>query len=104
MADEREILVVTLNPALDLSIGLPTLALGAVNRTQSSQLAAAGKGLNVARVLAALGHRVTLSGLLGATTTLPSWPPAPRRGSKILACGCRVRRESTPRSPKTTAA
>ncbi|WFF41799.1 1-phosphofructokinase [Salinicola endophyticus] len=71
MASAHEILVVTLNPALDLSIGLPALTLGAVNRTQSSQLAAAGKGLNVARVLAALGHRVTLSGLLGGDNDAP---------------------------------
>ncbi|KFF47736.1 hypothetical protein GY26_18610, partial [Gammaproteobacteria bacterium MFB021] len=71
MASAHEILVVTLNPALDLSIGLPALTLGAVNRTQSSQLAAAGKGLNVARVLAALGHRVTLSGLLGEDNDAP---------------------------------
>ncbi|WP_353979939.1 1-phosphofructokinase [Salinicola endophyticus] len=71
MASAHELLVVTLNPALDLSIGLPTLTLGAVNRTQSSQLAAAGKGLNVARVLAALGHRVTLSGLLGEDNDAP---------------------------------
>ena len=60
------VLVVTLNPALDLSIQLPRLEPGAVNRTRSSHLAAAGKGLNVAQVLASLGHRVTLSGFLGA--------------------------------------
>lgn len=60
------VLVVTLNPALDLSIQLPRLEPGAVNRTRSSHLAAAGKGLNVAQVLVALGHRVTLSGFLGA--------------------------------------
>ncbi|WP_110691428.1 1-phosphofructokinase [Salinicola halophyticus] len=60
------VLVVTLNPALDLSIQLPQLEPGAVNRARSSHLAAAGKGLNVARVLVALGHRVTLSGFLGA--------------------------------------
>ncbi|OLO02842.1 1-phosphofructokinase [Salinicola socius] len=61
-----DVLVVTLNPALDLSIQLPQLEPGAVNRAQSSHLAAAGKGLNVARVLVSLGHRVTLSGFLGA--------------------------------------
>ncbi|WP_251977815.1 1-phosphofructokinase [Salinicola avicenniae] len=60
------VLVVTLNPALDLSIRLPQLAPGTVNRTESTTLEAAGKGLNVARVLAALGRRVTLAGFLGA--------------------------------------
>lgn len=60
------ILVVTLNPALDLSIQLARLEPGAVNRTRETHLAAAGKGLNVARVLVSLGHRVTLGGFLGA--------------------------------------
>ncbi|GHB19465.1 1-phosphofructokinase [Salinicola rhizosphaerae] len=60
------VVVVTLNPALDLSIRLSRLEPGAVNRTLSTQLEAAGKGLNVARVLVALGHQVTLSGFLGA--------------------------------------
>jgi 1-phosphofructokinase len=60
------VLVVTLNPALDLSIRLARLEPGAVNRTQSTHLAAAGKGLNVAQVLVSLGHRVTLAGFLGA--------------------------------------
>ncbi|WP_110686121.1 1-phosphofructokinase [Salinicola aestuarinus] len=60
------LLVVTLNPALDLTIELAALEPGAVNRASSTQLAAAGKGLNVARVLASLGHRVVLSGFLGA--------------------------------------
>lgn len=60
------VLVVTLNPALDLSIQLSRLEPGAVNRTRETHLAAAGKGLNVARVLVSLGHRVTLGGFLGA--------------------------------------
>ncbi|WP_110667193.1 1-phosphofructokinase [Salinicola halophilus] len=60
------LLVVALNPALDLTIELARLEPGAVNRASSTQLAAAGKGLNVARVLASLGHRVVLSGFLGA--------------------------------------
>lgn len=60
------VLVVTLNPALDLSIRLPRLEPGTVNRTRATHLEAAGKGLNVARVLASLGHRVTLCGFLGA--------------------------------------
>lgn len=65
-AERPPLLVVTLNPALDLTIELAALEPGAVNRASSTQLAAAGKGLNVARVLASLGHRVVLSGFLGA--------------------------------------
>jgi 1-phosphofructokinase len=60
------ILTLTLNPALDLAIRVGTLRLGEVNRTESTRLDAAGKGINVARVLAGLGHDVTVSGLLGA--------------------------------------
>jgi len=59
------VLTLTLNPALDLAIRTGPLRLGEVNRTQSTRLDAAGKGINVARVLARLGHDVTVSGLLG---------------------------------------
>nr|WP_298413379.1 1-phosphofructokinase [uncultured Halomonas sp.] len=65
------ILTLSLNPALDLAVGLETLALGEVNRTESTRLDAAGKGVNVARVLVALGHEVTVSGFLGADNDAP---------------------------------
>jgi 1-phosphofructokinase len=60
------ILTLTLNPALDLTIRTGPIRLGEVNRTESTCLNPAGKGINVARVLAGLGHEVTVSGLLGA--------------------------------------
>ncbi|HEX8439415.1 1-phosphofructokinase [Archangium sp.] len=60
------VLTVTLNPALDLAIRVGPLRLGEVNRTESTRIDAAGKGINVARVLRRLGHDVTVSGLLGA--------------------------------------
>ncbi|WP_313240455.1 1-phosphofructokinase [Stutzerimonas kunmingensis] len=59
------VLTVTLNPALDLTVQLPSLRLGEVNRSESLQVHAAGKGLNVAQVLADLGHRLTVTGFLG---------------------------------------
>lgn len=59
------VIAVTLNPALDLAFDLEELALGAVNRPRHAQLEAAGKGVNVARVLASLGHDVVVSGFLG---------------------------------------
>ncbi|MCM5705397.1 1-phosphofructokinase [Larsenimonas salina] len=59
------VVAVSLNPALDLSIGVEALALGEVNRSHTSRLDAAGKGNNVARVLAALGHDVAVTGFLG---------------------------------------
>lgn len=65
------ILTISLNPALDLAIRLPRLTLGAVNRTEATHLTAAGKGVNVARVLVALGHQVAVSGFLGAANDGP---------------------------------
>ena len=59
------VLTVTLNPALDLTVRLPSLRLGEVNRSDSLQVHAAGKGLNVAQVLADLGHQLTVTGFLG---------------------------------------
>ncbi|MGJ7457895.1 1-phosphofructokinase [Halomonas sp. MA07-2] len=65
------ILTLTLNPALDLSVHLDRLATGEVNRTRKTHLEAAGKGVNVARVLVALGHEVIVSGFLGADNDGP---------------------------------
>lgn len=59
------VLTVTLNPALDLTVQLPALRLGEVNRSEGLQVHAAGKGLNVAQVLADLGHQLTVTGFLG---------------------------------------
>lgn len=59
------ILTITLNPALDLTVRVPHLEPGEVNRSQALLSHAAGKGLNVAQVLADLGHSLTVSGFLG---------------------------------------
>jgi len=59
------ILTITLNPALDLSVETSGVTLGEVNRIGKTRLEPAGKGINVARVLARLGHSVTVCGLLG---------------------------------------
>ena len=60
-----KILTITLNPALDLTVRVPHLEPGEVNRSQTLLSHAAGKGLNVAQVLADLGHSLTVSGFLG---------------------------------------
>ena len=60
------VLTVTLNPALDVTAQLATLERGEVNLIDSSSVHAAGKGINVARVLNDLGHPVTVTGLLGS--------------------------------------
>ncbi|MEC4237918.1 1-phosphofructokinase [Pseudomonas sp. DSV-1] len=59
------ILTITLNPALDLTVRLGHLAPGEVNRSPMMLAHAAGKGINVAQVLADLGHTLTVSGFLG---------------------------------------
>lgn len=59
------ILTLTLNPALDLTVSLDSLNAGHVNLARSGHLGAAGKGINVARVLADLGHTPRASGFLG---------------------------------------
>lgn len=60
-----KILTVTLNPALDLTVRVAHLAPGDVHRSQALLTHAAGKGVNVAQVLADLGHTLTVSGFLG---------------------------------------
>lgn len=65
------ILTLTLNPALDLSVETPELAPGKINRIANTRLEPAGKGINVARVLARLGHSVTVTGLLGEANAKP---------------------------------
>ncbi|APU15990.1 MULTISPECIES: 1-phosphofructokinase family hexose kinase [Actinoalloteichus] len=49
------ILVVTANPALDVTYTVPALIPGAMSRVSSVHRRAGGKGINVARVLHALG-------------------------------------------------
>ena len=65
------ILTVTLNPALDLTVRLSHLQPGQVHRSQALLSHAAGKGVNVAQVLADLGHSVTVSGFLGENNQAP---------------------------------
>ena len=60
-----KILTLTLNPALDLTVRLARLEPGEVNRSETLLTHAAGKGVNVAQVLADLGHELTVSGFLG---------------------------------------
>ncbi|MCG6574210.1 1-phosphofructokinase [Pseudomonas sp. AF32] len=60
-----KILTLTLNPALDLTVELVRLEPGQVNRSDAMHSHAAGKGVNVAQVLADLGHTLTVSGFLG---------------------------------------
>ncbi len=62
------IVTVTPNPALDITYELPELRPGHAHRVRSVHSRAGGKGVNVARVLAALGHEVLVLGLAGGAT------------------------------------
>ncbi|MGW5849302.1 1-phosphofructokinase family hexose kinase [Streptomyces sp. NPDC055254] len=59
------ILTVTLNTALDVTYRVPRLLPHTSHRVAGVTERPGGKGLNVARVLAALGHEVTATGFAG---------------------------------------
>lgn len=61
----NKVVTITLNPALDLTGSLQHLAIGSVNLVDQGSLHAAGKGVNVAKVLSDLGAQVTVTGFLG---------------------------------------
>ncbi|MFE7467364.1 1-phosphofructokinase family hexose kinase [Streptomyces sp. NPDC057499] len=62
------ILTVTLNTALDLTYSVPELVPHASHRVREMSERPGGKGLNVSRVLAALGHDTVVTGFVGGPT------------------------------------
>ena len=62
------IVTVTLNLALDVTYHVPAVELHAANRVTEVAHRAGGKGVNVARVLVALGHQTVVCGLAGGPT------------------------------------
>lgn len=62
------ILTVTLNAALDVTYTVGALVPHTTHRVQDVAARAGGKGINVARVLSALGHEVMATGLAGGAT------------------------------------
>lgn len=66
MGQENRVVTVTINPAIDQTVTIPNFTAGAVNRVQSSQMDAGGKGINVASYLADFGQPATVTGFLGA--------------------------------------
>lgn len=62
------ILTVTLNAAVDVTYRVGLLEQGETHRVEDVRTQAGGKGVNVARVLHALGHDVMVTGLAGGPT------------------------------------
>ncbi|MCX2970881.1 MULTISPECIES: 1-phosphofructokinase family hexose kinase [Streptomyces] len=62
------ILTVTLNAALDVTYGVERLAPRSSHRVEATHERAGGKGVNVSRVLRALGHETVATGLCGGPT------------------------------------
>lgn len=62
------IITVTLNAAIDKSLSVPNVRLGMRHRTVDQRSVAGGKGVNVARVLKALGQPVISTGFAGGPT------------------------------------
>lgn len=62
------ILTVTLNTALDLTYDVPVLVPHSSHRVTDLSERPGGKGVNVARVLAALGHDSVVTGFAGGST------------------------------------
>ena len=61
------ILTVTMNPAVDITYTLPNFELDTVNRSQTTQKTAGGKGINVARVIHLMNKPVLATGVIGGT-------------------------------------
>jgi 1-phosphofructokinase len=66
MSQSNRVVTVTINPAIDQTISIPNFEAGIVNRVQSSQMDAGGKGINVAAFLADFGQPAAATGFLGA--------------------------------------
>ncbi len=63
--DQQKIVTITLNPALDHTVHIPQFQTGEVNRAQQQRIDPGGKGINVAKVVRALGYPVAVTGFLG---------------------------------------
>ncbi|MFR9796104.1 1-phosphofructokinase family hexose kinase [Streptomyces sp. MS06] len=89
------ILTVTLNTALDITYRVRSLRPHGSHRVLEVLERPGGKGVNVARVLAALGHRVTVTGFAGGRTgreVRERLRDAPRVADALLPVGGATRR------------
>ena len=59
------IYTVTLNPSIDFIVRIDKVEIGEVNRMESDDKFAGGKGINVSRILQRLGIDNTATGFIG---------------------------------------
>ena len=62
------IYTVTLNPSIDFIVRIDKVEIGEVNRMESDDKFAGGKGINVSRILQRLGVDNTATGFIGGFT------------------------------------
>ena len=62
------IYTITFNPALDYIVSVTDFKLGMTNRTDSEEMLAGGKGINVSLVLKNLGYDSTALGFIAGFT------------------------------------
>ncbi|MFJ3497089.1 1-phosphofructokinase family hexose kinase [Streptomyces sp. NPDC086091] len=86
------ILTVTLNTALDITYHVPALRPHASHRVTDVAERPGGKGLNVARVLTALGHEVTVTGFAGGPTGQVVRDLLTDVGDALVPCSGQTRR------------
>jgi 1-phosphofructokinase len=67
---ETSIITVTLNPAIDSTLYFEDFQVGQVNRVRREIADPGGKGVNVAKVVKALGYEVAVTGLLGKSNAI----------------------------------
>lgn len=63
--NDKKILTVTLNPAVDYSVGVPGFLVNSVNRAESGRRDPGGKGINTATVTSRFGIKTAVTGFLG---------------------------------------
>ena len=62
------IYTVTLNPALDKTVEIPSFTIDSVNRITAMRTDPGGKGINVSKVISKLGGKSIAVGILGGGT------------------------------------